>query len=179
MLCFNWMPQLPVDTFLHGIYLSPHQEAVCCHSNEAHWQWGSIHCLSQVPYKYCHEYSCCRVSCPNRMWHTRFMWVITAAICTLNGLETLKYGLGSVQYLWLIQGDAYGYVPLCNPHLIHMAWKTPYPYKDGSVKGFKQLPTCGVCGAAGVNASSVVRHHRWANPVISSAQISMTVSIFL
>ena len=24
-----------------------------------------------MPYKYCDEYSCCRVPCPNRMWHLR------------------------------------------------------------------------------------------------------------
>ena len=24
-----------------------------------------------MPCKYCHEYSCCRVPCPNRMWHLR------------------------------------------------------------------------------------------------------------
>ena len=62
---------------------------------------------------------------------------------------------------------------------ISMEYKVCCPHETGSVKRCKELPTCGVCGAAGVNASSVECHHKWTNPLISSAQISKTVPVLL
>ena len=43
---------------------------------------------------------------------------------------------------------------------ISMACKVCCPHKTGSGRRCKQLTACGVCGAAGVNASSVVSSHR-------------------
>ena len=59
-------------------------------------------------------------------------------------------------YLCLLQQGMYLFVALATS----MARKVCCPHETGSGEGCKQLTSCGVCGAAGVNANSAVGSHR-------------------